>query len=431
MKAETPPHSTEVEKAVLGALLLDSGVIHEVKELQTSDFYHADHAEIFKAILDLHEEGSGIDAVIVAQRVNGLKDLVFTLAGDVVTTANIRMHVRLLQEHAFKRVVLSTYSFLKSNLHAMSTDEISEHLAKIPQTLDLTGGKHRDVSLSREVDKWISLTDGDFSLTECYTALQNLKSLTNTYTKNNLHQIFHRLSKKGTIQKSGNKNGVYRRVDDAAEEIDWWNAESKPLALKFPLDVLDHVAVYPKNIVIIAGEPNAGKTAFLLNVARLNKDLMQVTYLSSEMGAIELKTRLSKFDAPLLEWKKVRFKDRSSNFADVIDPDNITIIDFLEITEDFYRIAALIKEIYDKLNHGVCIIAIQKNRNTDIGRGGQLGLEKARLYLAMESGKLKIVKAKAWAKEGINPNGLIKKFKLVQGSKFIDDSPWQREDERI
>jgi hypothetical protein len=168
----------------------------------------------------------------------------------------------------------------------------------------------------------------------------------------------------------------------------------------------------------------------MLNIAVMNSSKHKVTYLSSEMGAIELKTRINKFqDIPLSAWKAIKFKERSGNFADVLDPNGFTIIDFLEITDDFYRIATFIKEIHDRLDTGICVIGIQKNKGRDSGRGGDLGLEKPRLYLAMESGKLKIVKCKAWAKEGVNPNGLIKQFKLVQGAKFIDDSPWHREGE--
>jgi len=45
-------------------------------------------------------------------------------------------------------------------------------------------------------------------------------------------------------------------------------------------------------------------------------------------------------------------------------------------------------------------------------------IEKARLYLSISDGNLKIVKGKNWATEH-NPNGMEWKFKLLQGSKFI------------
>jgi len=146
------------------------------------------------------------------------------------------------------------------------------------------------------------------------------------------------------------------------------------------------------------------------------------------MGPTELKKRLSKFeDVPAEIWRKIKFMERTFNFADVLNGDRITIIDYLEVVTDFYQIAQLIFDIHKKMGKGICIVNIQKNKGTDFGRGGQLGLEKPRLYLSMELGKIKIVKAKAWAKEGLNPNGLQRDFKLVQGSKFIATTPWDKE----
>ena len=93
--------------------------------------------------------------------------------------------------------------------------------------------------------------------------------------------------------------------------------------------------IYPKNIIIVAGATNAGKTALLLNVVRMNMDRYEVIYFSSEMGEQELRLRLEKFGQALNSWK---FKpiERPTRFSDVIVPDAINIIDYLELTEDFY-----------------------------------------------------------------------------------------------
>ena len=44
-------------------------------------------------------------------------------------------------------------------------------------------------------------------------------------------------------------------------------------------------------------------------------------------------------------WKNVDFRERSGDFADVIRPDSINIIYFLEINDKFYSVAKLIKDI--------------------------------------------------------------------------------------
>ena len=75
------------------------------------------------------------------------------------------------------------------------------------------------------------------------------------------------------------------------------------------------------------------------------------------MGPVELKMRLSKFeDIQMPEWRKIKFIERASNFVDIIEPDGINIIDYMEITDNFYKVAEYTKEIFDKLQKAsVCL----------------------------------------------------------------------------
>ena len=184
--------------------------------------------------------------------------------------------------------------------------------------------------------------------------------------------------------------------------------------------------MYPGNIAVIAGAANAGKTSFILNFICLNQKAHKVHLFSSEGGPEELNMRISKFDLPLDAWT---FKawDRTGDFSDVIKPDDVNVIDYLEIHDEFYKIGGIIKGISDHLKNGFCLIALQKNSGRDEGLGGARGLEKPRLYLAMDNGRLKIVKGKSWANRGKNPNGLSINFKLVDGCKFMPESQWERE----
>jgi len=177
-------------------------------------------------------------------------------------------------------------------------------------------------------------------------------------------------------------------------------------------------------VMVIAGSKDSGKTAYLLNVVRLNMNHFPINYFSSEMGRIEFRKRLEKFGLPIEAWK-FKPKERSGNFADVIQPNDINIIDFLEVSEDFYRVGGMLREIYEKLNQGIAIVALQKNRGRDTGVGGDRSLEKPRLYLSLESGKAKIIVGKNWASE-VNPVGLHLDFKLVQGCKFKVQRDWYR-----
>jgi hypothetical protein len=88
-----------------------------------------------------------------------------------------------------------------------------------------------------------------------------------------------------------------------------------------------------------------------------------------------------------------------------------------------------LKQIHDKLGSGIAVVALQKDPKAPQGRGGTFGLEKPRLYLNMDAGKLSIRKAKNWTHPEQNPNGLSLKFKLVGGCKFIITDDWHKEDE--
>jgi hypothetical protein len=149
----------------------------------------------------------------------------------------------------------------------------------------------------------------------------------------------------------------------------------------------------------------------------------EIYYFSSEMGPQELKLRLSKFNRKLTDWNFYP-KERASDFADVIKPDAINIIDFLEIHDEFWKVGGKLMEIHDKLHKGIAIVAIQKDKNKEYGLGGMKGLEKPRLYLTLNPGQAKIEKAKNRANPSRNPNGLVRDFKLYQGHKFVLENDW-------
>jgi hypothetical protein len=65
----------------------------------------------------------------------------------------------------------------------------------------------------------------------------------------------------------------------------------------------------------------------------------------------------------------------------------------------------------------VAVIAIQKKFGAEMGRGAEFSLEKPSLYLSVEKGTVKILKAKEWRGTN-NPNGQIMTFSLRHGASF-------------
>lgn len=285
--------------------------------------------------------------------------------------------------------------------------------------------ERREGNLTQDVREWVLSTSGIFVSTDAKSSLH----LTTRDEEKNLSVIFGRLIEEGLIERAGTRNGCFRRIEDKEIEIDFKNAKGDFLAISWPFEIEKYFNTSPKNIIIVAGEPDAGKTAFLLNFAALNNSRsMRCFYFSSEMGEFEMRERLKGFTKPTIDGWRMKVFDRSSNFADVIRPDEINIIDFLEIHEDFYKVGLYIKQIFDKLNKGIAVIALQKNPGKEQGLGGMRSIEKARLAINMErGGRLIIDKAKNWATMN-NPRGLAIEYNLIGGCQFRVLKDWHYAD---
>lgn len=288
-----------------------------------------------------------------------------------------------------------------------------EAIRKVESAFKDTPGER---NFQAEIELWVNMTEGTFSTVD----LDRELNLSGKNEKTQRRIVLKRLRDTGIIKRIAEKSNLYTKINNNLVKIEYELADAnKIFHIKWPFRLQELVNIFPGNIIIVAGTSNAGKTAFLLNTAAMNCLSHTVNYFSSEMGAIELRNRLDKFELPLNYWKPVNFYDRNYDFASVVSPTGINIIDYLEISNDFFQIGAEIKSIHEKLTTGIAIIAIQKKRGTDYGRGGEFTLEKARLYLSIDPNVLKIVKGKNRAKEDVNPNNMEFRFKLVQGCKFI------------
>ena len=283
--------------------------------------------------------------------------------------------------------------------------------------------KHDETSapgtLADKVREWLEETDGVFHYNDLARDLQ-LKS-----TKS-IRPILSRFVKDKTLERIGVKAGTYRVVQSEADIIEWWSTSGEEFEVNLPLGIGNFAKLHPGNIVVIAGESNSAKTALLLEIARLNLANHKIRYQSSEMGAQELSERLTLYGQvmDLDAWHKVDFRKRSADFHDLIIPDALNIIDFLEVHDEFWKVGGTIRAIHDSLTTGTCFIALQKKPGADVGKGGYVSLEKPRLYLsvgfeqspgAAPHNIIKVIKCKNYRDKEQNPNGLKRRFKLYSG----------------
>ncbi len=299
----------------------------------------------------------------------------------------------------------------------------------------LDRSKRRERNIRGEVREFISVTDGDFSVTDCYIAVTSVTS----EEKAAVRQALVQFSKDPTpiIERVGTRSGWYRPLNESVEYMDFLNAATTEFPVILPLGIGDYVKLYPGNIIIVAGAKGGAKTTFMMNLTKLNQDRHDITYFNSEMGDEELKIRLlGHKDIPLTSWTK-KFIKRSHDWHDIIKPseNTIWIIDYMEPPEDKpYIVGAYIKQIHEKMGgKGLCFIGLQKPSGRKYGLGGRFTTDKARAYLSLDydstekAHRIEIVDAKAW-KGPRNPRDLFRYYQIAdQGARYTGLGCWQEE----
>jgi len=320
----------------------------------------------------------------------------------------------------------------------MSADECMSYALKFGATCDppmdekdiqtkvrsaLRGMPTSRVDLNAQVKSWIDMQHGMWDIKDLRGDLDISRAMWM-----DLNAVLDEMVKSNVLVRISTRSGLYRRRETELAPIDILNTDTKFIDVRLPLGLNKLVNIMPKNIIVFAGSQDSGKTAIMLNILRDNMQTHDVRYFSSEMGANEFRSRLNMFDIPADRW---RFKayERSANFADVIAPDAINIIDYLEIGDAFYQVGQQLGDIFDALDNGIAIVAIQKDSNTPLGRGGSFGMEKPRLYCTIDKDfpftKIKIMKAKNWKHVSNNPNNLARSFMIKGGCILCPHDDWE------
>jgi hypothetical protein len=265
------------------------------------------------------------------------------------------------------------------------------------------------------VEKYVKELTGETSIGALH-AWYDVKSLAE---RQETMAILSEMAGKRDIAWVGRKHGVFRPVDNNPRIMRIGGPKKDPLKITLPLELHTLVKLYPKNVILVAGEKDAGKSAFSFNVAYMNRDVMPVRYINSEMGEEELNDRLELFGYPTGQWEKITWIEQSSKFEDVIDPDGFNIIDFLEIGADAYAVVEDIKRVFDRLHKGLLLIVMQKRSYKDFAVGGEGTLEKARLAINLTKGGVcRITVAKNWTGKIRNPRGYECDYKIFSGGRM-------------
>jgi hypothetical protein len=270
------------------------------------------------------------------------------------------------------------------------------------------------------------VTPGRFKVTDCYTEL----GLVTSSNKAACRVALGRMVDEGLLRRTGDR-GIYEVIDKTYNDLDWQNApDLDPLDIRWPLNLQDKVNIYPGNLVLMAGETNVGKTAFMISFAYLNKDRHDIFYWASsdESDESTLKMRIGLLGDPGADWSRFHARKRTHSFHDVIEPDAINLIDYISPYEKPWMIAKDLEEISEKIRNGVVIVAVQKDPKKERGVGAEFTQFKPAFSFNLIRGnvkehqphKLEPTKVKnARYPDLIKEAYQVIQFKLVNGCKFM------------
>lgn len=243
-----PPQSLEAEKAVLGSVMLDNESIGKAIEMiDPSHFYRTSHQKIFAAALNLYERNEPVDLITLSEELKRQKILdeiggsyyLTELAESIPSSANVEYHARIVLEKAVLRNMIAEGIAIARDCYEAGRDPF-EILDRAEQRI--------------------------FGLSE--------KRLTKTFQ--HIDPIMH----------------------ETFDKIERFHRERKGVVTGVPTGFtkLDELTsgFQPGELVIVAGRPSMGKTAFCLNVARnaAVEAKVPVAFFSLEMSNQQLAMRL-------------------------------------------------------------------------------------------------------------------------------------------
>lgn len=278
-------------------------------------------------------------------------------------------------------------------------------------------------------EEWIERTSGEFS---AFVFGKEIK-IENTDLRD---QILDDLLRRKIIETVGRRHGFYQRVDHGDGLYDWMSAKDDYYPLALPLGLSDLCCVSPGNIVLVAGQTNAGKSTFLHNCNYLNLSCFggwhsEINLFVSE-GGHEIKRRLLGMNPDHDLWNQgLRVRLRRNQFHHAVKDGSLNVIDYLKVHDNFYEVAKKLEKIGAAVPNGCALVGMQMKRGEDTPRGGDFGLEECRLAVALMYDRetqvrtCRIIKCKFPKNPMCNPEGMEIDFKILQNGFFQIENGWE------
>jgi replicative DNA helicase len=249
---KVPPQNIEAEQSIIGSILLENSAINSALEiLSKNDFYSEAHRRIFNVIIELSEKNEPVDLITLS---SALKDknmldsvggttYLASLVDSVPSAANIVHYAKIVKEKAVLRGLIGSATEIINSCYDTGSD-VDEVLDKAEHSIfEISENKVRpSFSPIREIVK------------DSFRSIEDL------------------FARKQLI--TGVPTG-FEKMDDLTSGLQ------------------------KSELIIIAGRPSMGKTAFALNIAQYAamEEQIPAAIFSLEMSKEQLAFRLLSSEA--------------------------------------------------------------------------------------------------------------------------------------
>ncbi len=245
--AHIQPQATEIERIVLGSLMIDKDAFSMVSEiLKPETFYEPRNQKVYQAIQTLSMEDHPVDIMTVTEELKkegtindvGGPGYILELSSRVASSAHIEYHAKILAQKFLARQLISFSSVIETKA--------------FDETVDVDELMQEAEGLLFEISQK--------NMRQDYTHI-------NPVVKDAVSILQKAAANKGGL--TGLSTG-YTKLDDYTSG---WQ---------------------PSDLVIIAGRPAMGKTSFALSLAKnIAVDLQEpIAFFSLEMSNVQLVNRL-------------------------------------------------------------------------------------------------------------------------------------------
>jgi replicative DNA helicase len=217
---KVPPQNLEAESSVLGGILLENEAVNQVLELlRPEDFYRESHRKVFRAIVELSDRSEPVDLITLSDFLKSRGELeavggtayLASLADFVPTAANITHYARIVREKSILRSLISTATEIATRGY--------EEQGNVDEFLDSAEKVIFDISEKKIKASFVAVGD---------------------MIKDTLK----------TVEKLYERKEMVTGVPTGYNDLDKLTA-----------------GLQPAELIIVAGRPGMGKTAFALNIA--------------------------------------------------------------------------------------------------------------------------------------------------------------------